>query len=150
MSAPVITEEQRRELKYTFDIFDEAKAGCIPASQIGLLLRNAGETPTEARIKQFVTKINEQTGTVDFEAFISMVLELRKTGKRLTSTDLEEAFRVFDSKKTGKIQASELRKVLTENGEKLSEQEMDAVLATIGMPTEGDIDYIELSSKLLP
>ena len=50
-------------------------------------------------------------------------------------------FAVFDKDLTGHIGVGELRYVLTSLGEKLSDQEVDELLAGVKIGGDGNIDY---------
>lgn len=50
-------------------------------------------------------------------------------------------FAVFDKDSTGYIGVGELRYVLTNLGEKLSDQEVDELLAGVKTSSDGSIDY---------
>merc|ERR1711955_83940 len=71
-------------------------------------------------------------GNIDFPEFLTMM------AKKMKDTDsdeeLREAFRVFDKDGNGFISASELRHVMTNLGEKLTDEEVDEMIR------EADID----------
>ena len=55
--------------------------------------------------------------------------------------DIREAFKVFDKEKKGYITASELRHIMTNLGEKLSDDEADEMLMEADRDGDGQIDY---------
>ena len=60
-------------------------------------------------------------GTIDFSEFLTMMA--RKMKDSDTEEELKEAFRVFDKDGNGYISAAELRHVMTNLGEKLTDEE---------------------------
>lgn len=102
------------------------------------------------RINDIVKKANEKDGTISFEEFLAIMLDIRANDKRLTSADVEAAFRVFDPDRKGVVHQDELRHVLTTLGEKLSSEEVDEMLSLVEANPDGTIDYSELSKKLIP
>lgn len=124
--------------------------GIVPASRIGTIVRACGEYPTEARINSIVEKANERDGTISYEEFLTIMQDIRTSEKRVTTTDLEAAFSVFDTSKSGTIHSDELRKVLTTLGEKLNEEEVEELLSLAEPNADGTIDYVQLSRKLIP
>jgi len=121
----------------------------VLANQIGMIIRASGENPTEARIKDIIKKANEKDGTVSFEEFVAIMQDLRATDKKLSTSDVEGAFRVFDSGKTGMIPAAELKHILTSFGEKLSEEEAEELLGIVETTADGQVDYVKLAAKMV-
>lgn len=58
-----------------------------------------------------------------------------------TSDEFNRGFAVFDKDQTGYIGVGELRYVLTNLGEKLTDQEVDELLAGVKVGGDGSIDY---------
>ncbi len=56
-----------------------------------------------------------------------MVKKMQETD---TENEIREAYRVFDKERTGKISISEMRLILSNLPEKLSEEEIEEMLAT--------------------
>lgn len=94
-------------------------------------------------------RANEKDGTVSFEDFMAIMQDIRTNDKRLTAADMEAAFRVFDPERKGVLHQDELRKVLTTLGEKLTSEEVDDMLSMADPQSNGMIDYVEFSKKLI-
>lgn len=56
-------------------------------------------------------------------------------------SDIREAFRIFDRDGNGTISAAELRHVMTNLGEKLTDEEVDEMLREADIDGDGEIDY---------
>lgn len=65
----------------------------------------------------------------------------RKMQEVDVENDIREAFRVFDKENKGYITASELRHIMTNLGEKLSDDEADEMLMEADRDGDGQIDY---------
>ncbi len=78
-------------------------------------------------------------GTIDFGDFVTVLPKVEHTGD--TEEEVDEAFRVFDKEGNGYISAAELRHVMTNMGEKLSEEDVDEMLQTAEIDERGDIRY---------
>jgi len=63
------------------------------------------------------------------------------TDTRDKEEEIREAFRVFDRDGTGMISAAELRHVMTNIGEKLSNQEVDEMIREIDVDRDGQVNY---------
>ena len=66
-------------------------------------------------------------GTIDFPEFLTMMA--RKMKDTDSEEEIREAFRVFDKDGNGFISAAELRHVMTNLGEKLTDEEVDDVIS---------------------
>ena len=69
--------------------------------------------------------------------------------------DLLSAFRVFDRDDSGKISKAELRHVMTNLGEKLTDEEAEEMMKEADIDGDGEIDYtgrhiVPLSISLKP
>ena len=76
--------------------------------------------PTEEEVKQIVDSVNKSS--VDFPEFLGVVSKNMKPPA--SESEIKEAFRVFDKEGNGFVSASELRHVMTNLGEKLTEDEV--------------------------
>ncbi|KAJ8973296.1 hypothetical protein NQ317_008172 [Molorchus minor] len=65
-------------------------------------------------------------GTIDFPEFLTMMA--RKMKDTDSEEEIREAFRVFDKDGNGFISAAELRHVMTNLGEKLTDEEVDEMI----------------------
>ena len=65
--------------------------------------------------------------------------------KKMESTDSEEeikeAFRVFDKERNGSISTAELRYVMRNIGEQMTEEEIDEMIAEADTDNDGQISY---------
>ena len=67
-------------------------------------------------------KLFSGNGTIDFPEFLTMMA--RKMKDTDSEEEIREAFRVFDKDGNGYISAAELRHVMTNLGEKLTDEEV--------------------------
>lgn len=68
-------------------------------------------------------------GTIDFPEFLTMMA--RKMKNTDSEEEIREAFRVFDKDGNGFISAAELRHVMTNLGEKLTDDEVDEMIREV-------------------
>lgn len=78
-------------------------------------------------------------GTIDFDEFLQMM------AKKMKDTDSEEelksAFKVFDRDNTGFINGHNLRTVMTNLGEKLTDEEVEEMIREADADGDGLINY---------
>lgn len=78
-------------------------------------------------------------GTIDFPEFLTLVS--RKMKDTDSEEELSEAFKVFDRDGTGFISAVELRHVMANLGEKLTDEEVAEMIREADMDGDGQINY---------
>ena len=78
-------------------------------------------------------------GTIDFPEFLTMMC--RKMKDCDSEEEIREAFKVFDKDGNGFISAAELRHVMTNLGEKLTEEEVDEMIREADMDGDGQVNY---------
>lgn len=68
-----------------------------------------------------------------------MLPRVQRTGD--SEDEVEEAFRVFDKESNGFLSAAELRHIMTNMGEKLTEEEVDEMMGCADTDSNGEINY---------
>ena len=90
-----------------------------------------------------LTIIFTGNGTIDFPEFLTMMA--RKMKDTDSEEELRESFRVFDKDGNGYISAAELRHVMTNLGEKLTDDEVDEMMKEADTNGDGQISYQGIS-----
>ena len=67
----------------------------------------------------------------------------------LSEEELKEAFRVFDMDGNGFISAGELRDIMSNLGEKLTDAEVAELISTADIDGDGQINYNEFSKVMV-
>ncbi|KAI5082863.1 hypothetical protein GOP47_0002606 [Adiantum capillus-veneris] len=143
-----LTAEQIQEFKEAFDLFDKKRDGSIATTDLGTVMRSLGQNPTEAELQDMTREVDPQAkGTVDFGDFLPLMA--RKMKDTDSEEELKEAFKVFDKDRNGFISAPELRHVMTNLGEKLTDEEVDEMIREAGIDPEGRVNYDEFVKMLL-
>lgn len=87
-------------------------------------------------------------GTIDFPEFLTMMS--RKMKDTDSEEELREAFRVFDKDGNGFISAAELRHVMTNLGEKLTDEEVDEMIREADIDGDGQVNYEGINISVKP
>ncbi|XP_077993082.1 myosin light chain 3, skeletal muscle isoform-like isoform X2 [Glandiceps talaboti] len=123
-----LSQEEIDDIKDTFSLFDRKGDNKASCDQVGDILRAMGLNPTLDTIKK-VTGGKEKKTRITFEEFLPMYGDASKSKDQGTLDDYMEGLKVFDKENNGEISSAELRHVLTNLGERLTEDEVEAVLA---------------------
>ncbi|KAL6281743.1 hypothetical protein ACE6H2_018624 [Prunus campanulata] len=89
----------------------------------------------------------DQNGTIDFSEFLNLMA--RKMKDTDSEEELKEAFKVFDKDQNGFISAAELRHVMANLGEKLTDEEVDEMIREADEDGDGQVNYEEFVRMML-
>ncbi|GLB41005.1 putative glycoside hydrolase family 92 protein [Lyophyllum shimeji] len=146
--ADQLSEEQISEFKEAFSLFDKDGDGTITTKELGTVMRSLGQNPTEAELQDMINEVDaDGNGTIDFPEFLTMMA--RKMRDTDSEEEIKEAFKVFDKDGNGYISAAELRHVMTNLGEKLSDTEVDEMIREADVDGDGQINYDEFVKMML-
>ncbi|KAF4303155.1 myosin regulatory light chain cdc4 [Botryosphaeria dothidea] len=128
-----------------FQLFDKRGNGRVSLDQLGDLLRACGQNPTMAEIRDLEKQAG---GDFDFDAFSKI---LNRPGGFRDPGDVDEycrGFEVFDQNRTGFIGVGQMKYILMELGEKMSEEEVYQLLKDVDT-TSGEVAYRDLVQNIL-
>ncbi|KAJ1022270.1 hypothetical protein NDA13_005181 [Ustilago tritici] len=131
--------KQIQGFQEAFNMIDTDSDGLITRSDISTMLQNLALPSDPATLESYFKHSSPNNG-VNFTQFLTMF------GEHLAELDdqtvLMEAFECFDEKDVGKIDAQELRFWLSQVGDKMTEREIDRLLAGPFMDKSGKtFDY---------
>ena len=137
-------EEQLAEIKEVFGLFDRNGNGTIPTKDLGTAMRALGldrHVGYEVMMKKFRSHGKK---TINFPKFLKMVEDYIDTiDNTCNDDDVILAFRVFDRNRSGFIAAADLREIMRNLDQTLTENEMDEIIKMADIDGDGRIDYEE-------
>lgn len=147
MGSP-LTEDQIAEFREAFSLFDRDGDGSITTKELATVIRSLGQNPTEAEIQDMINEVDtDGNGTIDFGEFLDLMAH--KIKDLDSDEELREAFKVFDKDQNGYISAAELRHVMINLGEKLTEEEVELMIKEADTDGDGQVNYEEFVRMML-
>jgi len=135
-----LPEEMIGVLKEKFD--ERAADGSIDTIQLGHVLRSLGYNPTPGEVVDMAETVDKDgTGLLDFPEFLLMMAMKNRAAEM--EEDIREAFKVFDKDGNGFITSMELRFVMGNLGEKLTDDEIEEMILEADIDGDGQINYEE-------
>lgn len=145
--AEELSQEQVAEFKAAFSRFDKNKDGTINVQELGDILKTLGQKPTEEELKELIARVDtDGDGAISFEEFLA---EMKKRLKSWGGEqDLREVFHAFDLDGDGHISVDELKQAMAQAGEKLSQEELEAMIREADVDQDGKVNYEEFTRIL--
>ena len=143
-----LAEEKITEFCSAFELFDKDRDGAITTKELGTVMRNLGQNPSEEELKQMIREVDlDGSGTIDFKEFLCLMVKKMKGND--TEEELLEAFKVFDRDGNGYITSHELRHIMTSLGEGLTPEEVEEMIREADLDNDGQIDYDEFVKMMM-
>ncbi|XP_036035898.1 EF-hand calcium-binding domain-containing protein 7 isoform X2 [Onychomys torridus] len=117
-------------------IFKSSLENIISKDQLYLALQHAGRNPSQKTINKYWTP---QTAKLNFDDFCIILSKEKPTSK----AELLKSFKQLDANDDGSILHSDLHKYLTKRGEKMTQEELNAVINLADVNADGKFDYIK-------
>merc|ERR1712032_495398 len=142
-----ITQEELTVFRSAFSQFDKNGDGSISTKELAQVMRSLGQNPTESELQDAINEVDvDGSEAVEWEEFC--VLMCRKMREKDPDNEIREAFRVFDTEGAGYIEAEEMRNIFLQLPERLSDEEMDALLRAGDRSGQGKFALSDLGIML--
>ncbi|NXK83047.1 CETN2 protein, partial [Amazona guildingii] len=138
-----LTEEQKRDIREAFDLFDTDGTGYVDVKELKEVMRTLGYEPRREEIKKMVSDIDKGgTGKISFSGFLTVI-----TQKMVYSEEeILKVFKLFDDDETGKISLKNLKRVARELGENLTDEELQEMIDEVDGDGDGQVNEQEFLS----
>mmetsp|Transcript_48281 Transcript_48281/g.105078 ORF Transcript_48281/g.105078 Transcript_48281/m.105078 type:complete len:178 (-) Transcript_48281:363-896(-) len=137
-----ISEEQRQEIKEAFDLFDSDRTGQIDYHELKVAMRALGFDVKKAEVLELMREYDRHgSGHIGYEDFLDIMTQ--RIAQRDPVDEILKAFKLFDDDQQGAISLKNLRRVARELGEKLSDDELKAMIDEFDKDQDGKINEEE-------
>nr|XP_048280620.1 centrin-4 isoform X1 [Myodes glareolus]XP_048280621.1 centrin-4 isoform X2 [Myodes glareolus] len=137
-----LSDDQKREIKEAFDLFDVDGSGTIDVKELKIAMRALGFEPKKEEIRQMIAEIDKEgTGTICFEDFFAIISV--KMNEKDEKEEILKAFKLIDDDATGTISLNNIKRVAKELGENVTEEELQEMLDEADRDGDGEINEEE-------
>ncbi|TDL20939.1 EF-hand [Rickenella mellea] len=139
---PELTDEQKTEIREAFELFDTDKDGLIDYHELKVAMRALGFDLKKAEVLKLLRDHDEDgTQRMKFTDFAKIMSE--RILARDPHDEIRRAFQLFDDDNTGKISLRNLRRVAKEIGDRLEDEELQAMIDEFDLDQDGEINEQE-------
>ena len=147
-----VPEEQLKEYKEAFDLFDREHTGLIGVDEIYSLLKNFGNPTPKKEIHQLMAEFDEDgDGKLSFDEFVTFLEKSYVTLDEIEA--VLRAFKTFDRNQSGEIDLGEFKFILEKLGHKLSNDVVKLIFKESKLNEDGKMnynDFVNFWSKVQP
>lgn len=147
-----LSEEQIAEFKEVFQIFDTDGNGTICQTELGIVLRALGQTPTDEEVQELLQEADtNENGVIEFNEFLTVLIkQMNKPNDLLSEDNLLHAFETFDRDGDGFITAPELKAFFHEIGEvTVTDDESKEMIEAENTSSKGQMDFDEFKKMMM-
>ncbi|TRY72595.1 hypothetical protein TCAL_10857 [Tigriopus californicus] len=145
--ADILNASQIGEIIDAFREVDSDGDGIIKPNQLGQVLRILGQNPADAEIQDMINEADSDgSGSIEFPEFLLMMA--KKVSELQAEDEIREAFKVFDGDGNGYISRLELKAVMMNIGERITDEECEQLVAEADIDGDGQINYEEFYAMM--
>ncbi|XP_041830678.1 dynein regulatory complex protein 8 [Melanotaenia boesemani] len=140
-----------KKITAAFEAFDYESNNTVDVREIDTIICSLGCFPSQTDLHELIAKVEEdQSGYVHLEKFLPVMTKVLMEQKfpPIPEDRLLQAFLVLDKENKGYLEAEELTKYMTQEGEPFTQEEMDEMLIALTDHVSNRIYYKEIFSQL--
>ncbi|KAK8728571.1 hypothetical protein OTU49_009021 [Cherax quadricarinatus] len=105
---------------------------------------------SERNLQEVISETDEDgSGEIEFEEFVQLAAKfLSEEDEEALKKELKEAFRIYDKGGNGYITTQVLRDILSELDNRLTEDNLDAIIDEVDEDGSGTIDFNEFMKMM--
>merc|ERR1719297_797162 len=137
-----LSKDELQQLRAAFKFFDKDGNGTVEPEEISEVMKVLGVNLTLEELTDIMSNLDENgDGVMDFNEFVMMMD--RRMSINSQRAEIEQTFKVFDKNGDGKITFDELKEVLTQLGENVTDKDVADMIKEADTNGDGAIDFDE-------
>merc|ERR1719385_406305 len=125
-----LNENQKRELKEAFELFDTDNSGAIDMKELRAAMKALGYDAQKEELKKIRFELDKDIGDeVNYEEFLEIMTG--RVCKADTREDIDKIFQIFDEDNTGYITLRNLKRIVQELGEDINDEELKDMIVEV-------------------
>ncbi|XP_035687803.1 calmodulin-alpha-like [Branchiostoma floridae] len=146
--ADKLSEQQIIEYREAFSVYDKDGDGIIAIKELFKVMWSLGQNPTEKEMEKILQDVDpDSEGSIDFADFLAVMAKRQKDTEQ--EEELRAAFRAFDMDHNGTIDTKELRSVMTDLCDDITNEDIDEMFYHFDKDGDGMISYEEFISVVM-
>ncbi|XP_064647923.1 calmodulin-like isoform X2 [Lineus longissimus] len=138
------TDEQIKEFKEAFDLFDADGNGNIDVDELGAIMKSLGKALSRKDLENMIDEVDEdKNGTIEFDEFLNLMAKNQQP-----EMSMKEAFDMFDKDGDGSISGVELQNAMQIMGMPMTKEEVELMVKEADMDGDGEINYEEFVTMM--
>ncbi|NEO84740.1 MAG: hypothetical protein F6J87_10870 [Spirulina sp. SIO3F2] len=147
----LVSHPNLQDFKTAFAQYDRDESGEIDAAELGQVLQNLGETPSEASLIQMIDAVDKnENGKLEFGEFLNLMAPELFAHRSASPQVFKTAFIKYDKDESGEIDVAELGQVLRDLGEVPSEADLNEMIDSVDMNENGKLEFGEFLHLMTP
>ena len=139
-----LSEQEICELREAFNIFDDNSDGNINKNKLHLLLLSLKQKPTENDYKNVLGSLGlDKKKKINFDQFLLIFAKLTQNTKINEERYLKKLFDNMDRNNNGRISIHEIRYIVRNSNENISEEEIELLIKEVDTDGDGLISFDE-------
>ncbi|KAJ5074190.1 calmodulin-7 [Anaeramoeba ignava] len=148
MTQQVLTEEQIKEFKETFRLFDKDGDGEITALELKSMLQSLGQNPTDQDIQNMIKEVDvDGDGKIQENEFLK-IFERRLNAEE-DENFVQMVFKLLDKDDDGYITSAELNHFLNSIGERMTSEELEILINFADTTKQGRVSFEDFKRVVL-
>lgn len=112
-------------------------------------MKSLGHNPSDEDLGRMIQSVDDNgNNEIDFQEFL-VLMSSKRTINDDPDRELRAAFAVFDKDGSGLISRSELKTLLSDLGQALTDEELDVMMSEVDRDGNGEIDFEEFKAMMV-
>ena len=133
------------QISCAFNLFDGGKKGKLKQDDFIKVFKQMGIKLSDENMKEMMSSFDSEED-INITNFVSFI---NKRMKNIESEEeILEVFKIFDKRGSGKVSIGDIRSVLDDIDESISQQELEDLMDTWDKDKDGYLDYLEFKEMM--